>query len=316
MGYCPQDDIIFLNYTVRDNVSLFGRNRGVTSSQINEHVSAILDLLDLRRVESRLASTLSGGNKRRLCVAMAIAGGPVLSVLDEPSTGLDPLARRRLWGVVKMLANSDTRSVLLTTHLMEEADALSNRVGIMLAGELKASGSPQELKNRLGAVFEVTMVVPRRSENELIDLAMSLQEQGSDENANLLEMALLTKEQGENMISIKYGEAYVNAFSKDFDNAETLHPTQIAEWILNAKSAETLKSWVSESFIGTRRLINEMSGILKWEVSNFGKVLDLFRVLEKAKTSGVLEQYTIAQPSLEQVFAKVTSEVPATAATQ
>ena len=307
IGYCSQDDILFPDYTVRANVAIFGRNRGVTASQIYDHVSLILDELDLRKIENRKASALSGGNKRRLCVAMAIVGGPVLSILDEPSTGLDPLARRRLWGAVKQLVSSPGRSVLLTTHLMEEADALSHRLGIMVAGEIKVVGTPQQLKDDLGDVFDVSMVVPQRSENEIIDMAVSFK-QMTDETSQLLDLAMLSFEDAESIIQAKYSEVVLHAYRKDFDSADEVHPLKLAEWLMKILDMEKLKTWVRDSFIGKRTLVNESGGMLRYEVTNFGKVVDLFRVLEKAKREDMLAQYSIAQPSLDNVFAKVSQQ--------
>ena len=157
---------------------------------------------------------------------MAIVGGPVLSVLDEPSTGLDPLARRKLWAAVKELVSSPERAVLLTTHLMEEAEALSNRLGIMVAGEVKAMGAPQQLKDELGDVFDVTMVVPQRSENEILDLALSFKEQ-ADETSKLLDMETVSFEEAEKLVQARYSEALLQAYRKDFDSADEVHPIKL-----------------------------------------------------------------------------------------
>merc|ERR1719164_24583 len=108
--------------------------------------------------EHKLAGSLSGGNKRKLSVAIAMIGSPPVVFLDEPSTGMDPVARRFMWDII---ANISTRSnescVVLTTHSMEEAEALCSRVGIMVGGRLRCLGSCQHLKNRHGGGLMVEL---------------------------------------------------------------------------------------------------------------------------------------------------------------
>ena len=104
--------------------------------------------LGLEEHRNKYTRDLSGGNKRRLCVAIAFMGNPQVVIMDEPSTGLDPVSRRKLWNIIK--SSSTSRSFLLTTHLMEEADALCNRIAIMVNGQIECIGSGQHLKSKYG----------------------------------------------------------------------------------------------------------------------------------------------------------------------
>lgn len=98
--------------------------------------------MDLLRFENILSSKLSGGNKRKLSVSIAMIGNPPIVFLDEPSTGMDPEARRFMWDVISRISTERKRSsIILTTHSMEEAEALSTKIGIMVDGELKCLGS-------------------------------------------------------------------------------------------------------------------------------------------------------------------------------
>jgi len=214
-------------------------------------------------------------------------------VLDEPSTGLDPLARRRLWDAVRLVTKSEQRSVLLTTHLMEEADALSNTLGIMVAGEIRAAGTPQELKNLLGAVFTVTIVVPVRSDEEMQSLAESF---GAD---------VMTVPEAECEVA-KFG--LLEAFQREIGSADAVKARLLADWVSKATATAAVRKWADESLSGKKSLISESGGALKWEVSDFGSVVGLFKAVEQAKNSGIIGQYTIAQPSLDQVFAKVSAQ--------
>jgi ABC-2 type transport system ATP-binding protein len=113
-------------------------------------VDEVLDMVDLRGDESRLASTYSGGMVRRLELAQALVNRPALLVLDEPTVGLDPVARDSVWLRVAQMQRDHGMTVLLTTHYMEEADALCDRVALMHHGALRALGSPDDLKAAAG----------------------------------------------------------------------------------------------------------------------------------------------------------------------
>lgn len=122
------------------------------------------------------AGTLSGGNKRKLSVANAIVGGPPIILLDEPSAGMDPEARRFMWSVVAKICQSAKKSsVILTTHSMEEAEALSTKMGIMVRGGIfRCLGSSQHIKNKFGTGYEIEIKVRKSGYEELQALAGNL----------------------------------------------------------------------------------------------------------------------------------------------
>jgi ATP-binding cassette subfamily A (ABC1) protein 3 len=111
---------------------------------------------DLLKHSHKPSFTLSGGNKRKLSVAIAMIGDPPIVILDEPSTGMDPVAKRFMWDVISRLSTrSGKTAVILTTHSMNEAQALCTRIGIMVGGRLRCIGSPQHLKTRYGNHLEL-----------------------------------------------------------------------------------------------------------------------------------------------------------------
>lgn len=115
---------------------------------------------------------MSGGNKRKLSVAIAIVGNPPIILLDEPSAGMDPEARRFMWSVVAKIASQKTSAVILTSHLMEEAEALCTKMGIMVKGGIfKCFGSSQHIKNKYGVGFEVEIKIEIPTHQKLLDLA-------------------------------------------------------------------------------------------------------------------------------------------------
>jgi ABC-2 type transport system ATP-binding protein len=147
IGYVPQQLSIEPALTGQQNVEWFARLYGVPRAQRAERVEQALAAMELLDVANRLAGTYSGGMVRRLEVAQALVNRPSLLVLDEPTVGLDPIARDGVWRQVQSMQAQFGMTVLLTTHYMEEADALCDRVALMHRGELRAVGTPSKLKS-------------------------------------------------------------------------------------------------------------------------------------------------------------------------
>lgn len=117
------------------------------------------------------AGTLSGGNKRKVCVAIALVGNPPIILLDEPSAGMDPEARRFMWSVVAKIAENKTSAIVLTTHSMDEAEALSTKMGIMVKGGIfKCFGSAQHIKDKFGTGYVIELKIRDVINNELDNL--------------------------------------------------------------------------------------------------------------------------------------------------
>jgi len=150
LGYVPQQLSIEGGLTGRENVMWFARLFDVPRAERTERVDEVLAMVDLTDVAGRLASTYSGGMVRRLELAQALVNRPAVLVLDEPTVGLDPVARDSVWARVVDMQERYGTTVLLTTHYMEEADALCDRVALMHLGRLRAVGRPDELKTAQG----------------------------------------------------------------------------------------------------------------------------------------------------------------------
>lgn len=154
VGYCPQFDALVELLTMREHLELYGRLKGFTSVALRDEVNCLLRELQLTTFEGKLAGSLSGDNKRKLSVAITMLGSPALLFLDEPSTGMDPHARRFLWDVIlRVSVQSKQTTVMLTTHSMGECEALCSKFGIMVGGRLRCFGSIPHLKARFGDGF-------------------------------------------------------------------------------------------------------------------------------------------------------------------
>jgi ABC-2 type transport system ATP-binding protein len=150
LGYVPQQLSADASLTGRENVALFARVFDVPRKERAERVGQALAAVDLTDAADRLAGTYSGGMVRRLELAQALVSAPRLLILDEPTIGLDPIARTGVWEHINAVRAATGMTVLVTTHYMDEADQYCDRVGLMHRGRIRAFGTPAELKAGLG----------------------------------------------------------------------------------------------------------------------------------------------------------------------
>uniref|UniRef100_A0A4W2G791 ATP-binding cassette sub-family A member 3-like n=1 Tax=Bos indicus x Bos taurus TaxID=30522 RepID=A0A4W2G791_BOBOX len=234
IGYCPQFDALLDYMTAREIMIMYARLWGIPETKINNYVKKSMEALNLESYADKYIYTYSGGNKRRLSTAIALMGKPSVIFLDEPSTGMDPVARRLLWNAVTRTRESG-KAIIITSHSMEECDALCTKLAIMVKGKFVCLGSPQHLKNKFGNVYILKVKI------------------NIDENKDKL---------------------------------------------------EHFKTFVETAFPGSE-LKDENRGIINYYVpsknNSWGKV-NMFGILEKAKEEFNLEDYSISQITLEQVF--------------
>ena len=157
IGVSPQETAVAPNLTVKENLELICGIYGFSKEKAKKRIEKLCGQFALDSVLKRKAGKLSGGWQRRVSIAMALISEPKILFLDEPTLGLDVIARHELWDVIRSLKGKAT--VILTTHYMEEAEALSDRIGIMKDGKLLAVGTAEELKQKAGTNdFEAAFV--------------------------------------------------------------------------------------------------------------------------------------------------------------
>uniref|UniRef100_A0A452RCN2 ABC transporter domain-containing protein n=1 Tax=Ursus americanus TaxID=9643 RepID=A0A452RCN2_URSAM len=167
-GYCPQCDALFNHMTGREMLVMYARIRGIPEHHIGACVEQILDDLVMYAYVDKLVKTYSGGNKRKLSTGIALLGEPSVIFLDEPSTGMDPVARRLLWDTVARARDSG-KAIVITTHSMEECEALCTRLAIMVQGQFKCLGSPQHLKSKFGSGYSLRAKVRSDGQQEALE---------------------------------------------------------------------------------------------------------------------------------------------------
>merc|ERR1711933_695065 len=154
LGFCPQFSALFPRLTVLEHLEFFGRIKGIHDKPIRDKLAnQLIKDLSLERYRNRVAGALSGGNQRKLSVGIALIGNPPIVLLDEPTSGMDPVSKRSLWDFISSTMSG--RSVILTTHSMEECEALCDKVGIMINGQLACLGSNQHLKQKYGKGYQL-----------------------------------------------------------------------------------------------------------------------------------------------------------------
>lgn len=167
IGFCPQVDPLLDLMTGRETLRLFGRLRGIQESKLENVVSMLLDHLTLTPHAEKPSQSYSGGNKRKLSLGIALIGDPKVLFIDEASSGMDPSARRKTWRLIEQAAQ--TRSVIITSHSMEEVEALCTRVSIMVKGQFLCLGSVQHLKSKYLDGYIVEVHCEGGTPDEIID---------------------------------------------------------------------------------------------------------------------------------------------------
>lgn len=162
MGACPQHDLLWAGLTGREHLLFYGRLKNLKGRVLRRAVDDGLRSVNLYDVGDNKVGSYSGGMKRRLSVAISLIGDPLVVYLDEPSTGLDPSSRHLLWEVIKNARKN--KAVVLTTHSMEEAEALCDRLGIFVGGRLQCLGNPKDLTARFGGYLSFTITTPPHQE--------------------------------------------------------------------------------------------------------------------------------------------------------
>nr|XP_031542926.1 ATP-binding cassette sub-family A member 3 isoform X3 [Vicugna pacos] len=168
IGYCPQFDALLDHMTGRETLVMYARLRGIPERHIGACVENTLRGLLLEPHANKLVRTYSGGNKRKLSAGIALLGEPAVIFLDEPSTGMDPVARRLLWDTVAR-ARESGKAIIITSHSMEECEALCTRLAIMVQGQFKCLGSPQHLKSKFGSGYSLRAKIRSDGQQEALE---------------------------------------------------------------------------------------------------------------------------------------------------
>jgi ABC-type multidrug transport system ATPase subunit len=334
VGYCPQFDAHFANMTGREHVELYATIKGIPMSLVKEAAAGKLAEVGLSPEDSdRLAANYSGGMKRRLSLATATIGDPQIVFLDECSTGVDPVARREIWELIsnmvagRNLAPEERTSVILTTHSMEECEALCPRIGIMANGRLRALGSAQHLKNKFGKGYQIEMKCKLVSKNDpdykevlaklaqgVVELAPAIASEGetvavpsdTDDVFFNLEQALAKLQDltGDTYLSGVVHEKDPIGYNiyKSATSLTGVPLDELAAFATVELRVRKIAEFIVNSF-STNIFRERQDTKVRYEVNSEGiKISSIFASLEENKDRLLLDDYGVSQTSLEQVF--------------
>ncbi|KAI6049868.1 ABC-type organic anion transporter ABCA8 isoform X2 [Marmota monax] len=168
LGYCPQENVLWPNLTVKEHLEVFATVKGLSRGDAELAIARLVDTFKLQDQLKAAVKTLSAGIKRKLCFMLSILGSPSVMLLDEPSTGMDPEGQQQIWQAIQAIIRNTERGAILTTHYMAEAEAVCDRVAIMVSGRLRCIGSIQHLKSKLGKDYLLEMKVKTLAQVEAL----------------------------------------------------------------------------------------------------------------------------------------------------
>uniref|UniRef100_A0A8D1QD88 Cholesterol transporter ABCA5 n=1 Tax=Sus scrofa TaxID=9823 RepID=A0A8D1QD88_PIG len=169
MGYCPQINPLWPDITLQEHFEIYGAVKGMSAGDMKEVINRITNALDLKEHLQKTVKKLPTGIKRKLCFALSMLGNPPITLLDEPSTGMDPKAKQHMWRAIRTAFKNRKRAAILTTHYMEEAEAVCDRVAIMVSGQLRCIGTVQHLKSKFGKGYFLEIKLKDCIENLEVD---------------------------------------------------------------------------------------------------------------------------------------------------
>ncbi len=329
IGYCPQFDAHFANMTGAEHVELYAVIKGVPQDLLKEVVAAKLNEVGLSEYDgNRLSSEYSGGMKRKLSVAIATIGAPRIVFLDEPSTGMDPVARRDLWNVISKMVECNKSSVILTTHSMEECEALCPRIGIMAGGRLRCLGSAQHLKSRFGEGFQIELKAKRPLDQDVDVLNATRVILGNNNGLGTdLEAVDIHDLAVETNLNLDQVKAACDRLAGDNYLSKMIHPdnptgypifkvassplgvcvSELVSFCVEELRVKALVEFIEGSYDSA--ILRERQGVkLRYEIASKGvSIASVFAMVEEHKEELNIEEYGVSQTSLEQVFNRFAS---------
>ena len=309
-GYCPQFDAIFEHLTVYENLEFYATIKGIKENLIDALVRNMILEMALTEFTNKIAGRLSGGNKRKLSVAISMLGNPPIILLDEPSTGMDPEARRFMWSVIhKMSTKGRKSSIILTTHSMDEAETLCKRMGIMVNGEFVCLGTANQIKETYGYGYECNLRIKPNSQEEQFEIldkySIDYDIKVNNENLNQILNDLKKSNYFDELRPGRLGARIINNINLN----GYIHIGTLLNWIFFVENAlkfithgkEYFSQIILTEFVENNFIFKLLKGKEHKSIGFF------FGLFEEKKDDYHVTEYSIQQTSLEQIFNKFAS---------
>uniref|UniRef100_A0A3B4USY8 P-type phospholipid transporter n=1 Tax=Seriola dumerili TaxID=41447 RepID=A0A3B4USY8_SERDU len=274
LGVCPQHNVLFSMLTVEEHIWFYARLKGLSEEQVKGEIEQILQDTGLPHKRTSRTSTLSGGMQRKLSVALAFVGGSKVVILDEPTAGVDPYARRGIWDL--LLKYRQGRTIILSTHHMDEADILGDRIAIISHGKLCCVGSSLYLKNQLGTGYYLTLVKKEP------------------------EPSLSSCRNSSSTVSFTKKEECASVSSSDagLGSEHESEAATIGDLILRHVPAARM----------VEDLGHELTYVLPYSAAKDGAFVELFKDLDVKLPDLGISSYGVSDTTLEEIFLKVAED--------
>ncbi|KAJ0055813.1 hypothetical protein NL108_012856, partial [Boleophthalmus pectinirostris] len=287
LGMCPQHNVLFNELTVEEHIYFYARLKGWSKDEVKVEMEQMINDVGLPHKRKELAKNLSGGMQRKLSVAIAFVGGSKIVILDEPTAGVDPYARRGIWEL--LLKYKKGRTIILSTHHMDEADILGDRIAIISNGKMRCCGSSLFLKKQFGSGYYLTLV---RDGTE----KMTTQRTGMIQNKEEEKCPLRSGSPDDGIGS--------QSWSRDDPSVSNCGVVYLAD--LTAVS-QLVRRHVPEA-VFLESIGQEITYILPYAGARNGTFALLFRELDSALADLGLTSYGISDTTLEEIFLKVAED--------
>ncbi|ETP27139.1 hypothetical protein F441_00314 [Phytophthora nicotianae CJ01A1] len=306
VGYCPQFDSLHDLLTVEEQLELYARLKGIPNDRVTKAVDQKIEEVGLTEYRTKLTRGLSGGNKRKLSTAIALIGSPSIIFLDEPSTGVDPSSRRKMWDVIAGVCAAKESCVVLTTHSMEECEALCTRVGILVSGKLKCLGSVEHLKQKFGRgyIVEVKLREPSASSVGRLQLEVYRILGGNCSGVLQDQVTSLCSSLGapNRAQEILNGERNGSVLHSYLETSGVIPIDVFCAWWLTESMGSALQNFFQSKFQDCQ-LIEHQGGHFRFQVPKHSlRPYAIFGLLEENKEQLHVSEYGVSETSLEHIF--------------
>ena len=327
IGYCPQYEAIFEYMTVYENLEFYARIKGIKKIYLEKLVNAMIMEMALDEYTKKIAGKLSGGNKRKLSVAISLLGNPQIVLLDEPSTGMDPEARRFMWSIIHKSSKIGKKSsVIMTTHSMDEAETLCQRMGIMFNGEFVCLGKASQIKETYGYGYEIDLRIKPLTielQDEYIQIIndynkkfpYDTNEENMKNDISYNRKSKINKEEMNNILIKLNKNNYIdelkenrlgNKIIKSLELKGKIALITLLNWIFFVQNAfrfiKNAKDYFEEIYLSEHIENNFLFKMKKGP--NTKSIGFFFGLFEKHKEECFVTEYSIQPTSLEQIFNK------------
>ncbi|XP_019713777.1 phospholipid-transporting ATPase ABCA1b isoform X2 [Hippocampus comes] len=304
LGVCPQHNVLFSMLTVEEHIWFYARLKGLSEERVKGEMEQILRDTGLPRKRKSKTSTLSGGMQRKLSVALAFVGGSKVVILDEPTAGVDPYARRGIWDL--LLKYRPGRTIILSTHHMDEADILGDRIAIISHGKLCCVGSSLYLKNQLGTGYYLTLVKkepepePEPSLGSCRNSSSTVSFGKKDESGSVSSSsdAGLGSEQESDAATVENGQSAAAGGAACDAPPPPVDTSQVSGLILRHVPGARM----------VEDLGHELTFVLPYSAAKDGAFVELFREMDDNLSHLNISSYGVSDTTLEEIFLKVAED--------